>query len=262
MMTIPFYKYQGTGNDFVMIDHRNAQFPLNTAQIKAICDRRFGIGADGLILLENHPDYDFKMVYYNADGQESTMCGNGGRCIVAFAQQLGIINSTTRFIAIDGEHEAAIDTNGLVHLKMVEVQNVQVLNAQTSVLNTGSPHYVHFIDTPIETFPVYEQGQAIRYSEPYQLTGINVNFCQKLSAEKLYVRTYERGVEDETFSCGTGVTAAAIAARFPTIGDHLVSIQTLGGALQVSFTIGNTLNIENIFLIGPAKLVFSGVIHI
>lgn len=260
-MELSFYKYQGTGNDFVMVDNRQNTLSKNdTNLIKTLCDRKFGIGADGLILLENseEPGEDFKMVYFNSDGRESSMCGNGGRCIVAFAHFLGIIKEKTAFSAIDGYHEATID-NGLVSLKMTDVDEIEEKD-DAVFLNTGSPHHVVFLKN-VSSFEVKEEGAAIRYSSEYDKAGgTNVNFAEPLDQTTLRVRTYERGVEDETLSCGTGVTAVALAA-FATgrVETRTVNLDTPGGELSVSFE-PHEKGFRNIWLTGPAKQVFKGVI--
>lgn len=257
MKTLQFYKYQGTGNDFVMIDNRDLHFPKDNSLVEKLCDRRFGIGGDGLILLENDENADFKMVYYNSDGKESTMCGNGGRCIVAFAHFLDIFEEKCTFNAIDGLHEAEI-RNGIVKLKMIDVENISK-DGDATVMNTGSPHYVKFVED-VEDFEVYQTGYEVRNSPNYSREGINVNFVEKINNEELFVRTYERGVEDETYSCGTGVTAAALTY----LTDHdedSVKIKTLGGDLKV-YADKDGENFKNIWLEGPAKQVFKGKINI
>lgn len=253
-----FYKYQGTGNDFVMIDNRQETFnKKDTKHIAFLCDRRFGIGADGLILLENHPTLDFKMVYYNADGNESTMCGNGGRCLVAFAEQLGVIKDKTVFEAIDGEHHASIQ-NGIVKLQMQDVNKVEK-HPNHVFLNTGSPHHVQFEES-IDNFDIKTKGAAIRYGAPYNEAGSNVNFVKKISDQIFAVRTYERGVEDETLSCGTGVTAVAIAMHaLKETNQNKITLKVQGGELQVSFNEDNGVY-SNVWLIGPATYVFEGTI--
>lgn len=258
-MNIPFYKYQGTGNDFVLIDNRNNLFDRERRDLVAsICHRRFGIGADGFILLQNKEGYDFEMVYYNADGNESTMCGNGGRCIVQFAYDLGVIGSQTRFLAVDGPHDAQV-SDGLVHLHMIDVRPMAEKGTNAYFLNTGSPHYVEHVQN-IEQFPVVDSGKKIRYSDAFQPGGTNVNFMQEVDGA-LFVRTYERGVEDETYSCGTGVTAAAIAAS--VLGKTSpVSVKTLGGDLRVSYTKNTDGSYSDVYLIGPAVKVFQGEIAI
>lgn len=256
-MEIPFYKYQGTGNDFIMIDNRSLFFDRNRHDlVAALCHRRFGIGADGLILLQNKEGYDFEMVYFNADGREGSMCGNGGRCIVKFAYDLGVIGNTTRFIAVDGPHDAKVE-DGLVHLHMIDVPSVQQ-ESNYFFMNTGSPHYVAKVNN-IDQYDVVPNGKTIRYSDTFKPAGTNVNFMEK-KGDRLFVRTYERGVEDETYSCGTGVTAAAIAASYQGI-DSPVAIQTLGGPLSVSFDKQADGAFQNIYLIGPAKQVFQGVLN-
>lgn len=251
-----FYKYQGTGNDFVMIDDRDQTFPASDqALIARLCHRRFGIGADGLILLQNHPDYDFRMVYFNADGAEGSLCGNGGRCIVRFAHDLGLFDTTTRFLAIDGEHTAEVRDN-LVHLHMSDVAGMDVRPAHT-FLNTGSPHVVQFVDD-VDEYDVVAEGRAIRYSAAFAPGGTNVNFTQLVGDTGLSVRTYERGVEDETYSCGTGVTAAALAAYRQFDLPSPVAIRVVGGTLQVSFVPQPAGRFSDIYLIGPAERVFTG----
>lgn len=253
-----FYKYQGTGNDFVMIDNRQLIFDKNdTKRIKLLCDRRFGIGADGLILLENHDTLDFKMVYFNADGNESSMCGNGGRCIAAFAKFLGIVENVTSFEAIDGLHQALIE-NDTVKLQMQDVSHLEKFDSHV-FLNTGSPHHVQK-ETDLEHLDIKEVGAIIRYGAPYNSTGSNVNFVSKISETVFSVRTYERGVEDETLSCGTGVTAVALAMNY--IGEtdkNLITLNVEGGKLQVSFE-KEGQGYKNIWLIGPAIQVFKGKI--
>ncbi len=256
---IHFYKYQGAGNDFIIIDNRLQQLRLNTQQIHFLCDRKMGIGADGLMLLEASDDHHFKMVYFNADGNESTMCGNGGRCITAFAQHLGLIQNKATFSAIDGEHEAIFTADGLIALQMNDVENIAHYDTH-SILNTGSPHYVVWAND-LEHINVVEQGRAIRNQEEFAPKGINVNFTASLN-DGLFVRTYERGVEDETLSCGTGVSAAAIAATKDALGNFETNIKTLGGPLKVSFTKNTANSAINVVLTGPAKRVFEGQIHL
>lgn len=260
-MQIQFYKYQGTGNDFVMIDNRSGFFPKeDTALIERLCDRRFGIGADGLILLENDAETDFKMVYYNSDGNQSTMCGNGGRCLVAFAKQLDVIGNTTSFNAVDGLHHASVDKDGIVSLQMIDVDGVKIA-ADYSFLNTGSPHHVQLVDD-LEHYNVKENGAAIRYGELYGQAGSNINFVKKIDESTFALRTYERGVEDETLACGTGATAAAIAMN--AIGETdltAINMNVEGGELSVSFEKEGSKYV-NVFLNGPAKFVFEGIIEI
>ncbi len=255
-----FSKYQGTGNDFVIIDNREVlHTKLTPGLINTICNRRFGVGADGLMLLNSKPGYDFEMVYYNADGHEGSMCGNGGRCIVQFAHDLGIGNNSFKFIAVDGEHIAHVK-DGEVALKMMDVKGIEEKNDEYAVLNTGSPHYVKKV-TDLSGMDVYTAGRAIRYSDAYKEQGINVNFVEQLNDGTLKVRTYERGVEDETFSCGTGVTAAALAFGKGATGFHSVDIEVLGGRLNVSYNRNADGSYENIWLKGPAEKVFEGSFH-
>lgn len=258
-MNMTFAKYQGTGNDFVMIDNRQNNFPKNNhTLIEKLCNRRFGIGADGLILLENDVETDFKMVYYNSDGNESSMCGNGGRCLVAYAKSVGLIEEVTTFLAVDGLHHATILDNGLVSLQMKNVSNVKIADDYV-FLNTGSPHHVLMVDN-LENYDVKTSGAAIRYSDLYGKEGSNVNFVEQISENHFALRTYERGVEDETLSCGTGATAAAIAMNvLGKTKEHHIYIDVEGGKLEVSFVKeGNSYT--NVFLKGPATFVFEGEI--
>ena len=254
-MTQTFYKYQGTGNDFVMIDNRNGLFPKdNTTLITELCDRRFGIGADGLILLENEPSVDFKMVYFNSDGNQSTMCGNGGRCLVAFAQFLGVIKNEATFNAVDGVHKAIVQ-NGIVHLKMNNVDEIYE-KPNAFFLDTGSPHHVQFVKE-LGSLNVKKEGAKLRYGI-YGEKGSNINFVEPLGVAQFAVRTYERGVEDETLSCGTGVTAVALSMhKAGNTASQVVDIDTKGGRLQVKFAI-DSKGYNDIWLIGPAKQVFKG----
>lgn len=250
-----FSKYQGTGNDFVMIDNRDLSFPKeNTKLVAFLCDRRFGIGGDGLILIENDSKTDFKMVYYNSDGKESTMCGNGGRCLVAFAKQLNMISNSCTFIAIDGLHQANINDD-IISLQMIDVDKVSIKENFT-FLNTGSPHHVEIVDD-LKNYDIYNKGKEIRYSNLYAPNGTNVNFVEKISDDYFKVRTYERGVEDETFSCGTGATAVAIAMFENEITNKKsIQIEVPGGMLNVSFNKNGAGVYENVILSGPAKKVF------
>ena len=258
-MLLHFYKYQGTGNDFVIVDNREGTIQLTKEQVALLCNRHFGIGADGLMLLNKNPNYDFEMVYYNADGALGSMCGNGGRCLTRFAFDQGIKPTTYTFIASDGEHEAVIDNNGWVHLKMIDIHTVSYENEAT-VLNTGSPHYVKQVSN-IDSFDVFENGKSIRYNDVYNENGINVNFVEWKNNE-LFVRTYERGVENETFSCGTGVTAAAIAMSSDNIGEQETKIKTLGGHLLIKFNKIDPQHFNHVWLCGPATFIYEGQITI
>ena len=260
-MQLEFYKYQGAGNDFVMIDNRSGFFPKENTQLVAhLCDRRFGIGGDGLILLENDSDTDFKMVYYNSDGNQSSMCGNGGRCLVAFAKDLEVIEDKTTFIATDGLHHASFEDNGLVSLQMIDVPTIAIKNDH-SFLNTGSPHHVQMVED-LEHYNIKEEGAAIRYGELYGAAGSNINFVKKIDDTTFRLRTYERGVEDETLACGTGATAVAIAMNATGQTDATaINIDVEGGKLVVSFDKGQK-GFTNVFLKGPAEFVFKGAIEI
>jgi diaminopimelate epimerase len=258
-MEINFYKYQGTGNDFVILDNRDGAYSAMTVeQVQFLCDRKFGIGSDGLMLLETIDGYDFRMKYFNADGKEGSMCGNGGRCLVQFAKDMGISRSHYHFLAVDGPHEAEFDSKGLVRLKMQDVNTIASDGADM-VLDTGSPHYIRFIDD-LNHLDVFTEGRKIRYNSQYSEKGINVNFVSREN-DGIHVRTYERGVEDETLSCGTGVTASAIAA-FNGIGQQHVFINVEGGKLEVAFNRLDEQHCNDIWLIGPATFVYTGTISL
>ncbi len=260
-MTVTFYKYQGTGNDFIILDNRDGLYnDLNPQQIKKMCNRRFGIGADGLILYEEKEGYDFEMVYFNSDGNTSTMCGNGGRCMVKFANFMGIHKYTYLFMATDGPHEAEIDIKGTIRLKMQDVTNVQEFGTH-AVLDTGSPHYVKFV-SDIKNIDVTADGRDIRNSKNFKAEGINVNFVENIGEDAIYVRTYERGVEDETLSCGTGVTAAALVSSHNAKGFNRVEVKTMGGNLSVEYNRLNETEYKNVWLCGQAEFVYKGEIEI
>ncbi len=253
-MAFEFFKYQGTGNDFILIDNRRRQFPKNdTKMVATLCDRKFGIGADGLILLEDNENHDFTMVYYNSDGNLSTMCGNGGRCLVHFANHLGIITDKAAFEAVDGVHHATIQGN-IVTLGMGAVDQVKFFEGAV-FLDTGSPHHVQMVEN-VAICDVFNEGRTIRNS--YGKEGSNVNFVSQIDDKTFEVRTYERGVEDETLSCGTGVTAVAIAMNASgTTRSNAVKLLTPGGELEVSFTKEGD-RYTQVYLKGPAELVFKG----
>ncbi|XOD68765.1 MAG: diaminopimelate epimerase [Flavobacteriales bacterium AspAUS03] len=257
-MKISFSKYEGTGNDFILLDARMSTMIEAELVIEKLCQRRWGIGADGFILIKDDAECDFYMKYYNADGRESSMCGNGGRCAVAFSKRLGMIIDRVNFKAIDGNHTALIQGD-TVSLQMIDVSTIE--HHPTHVfLNTGSPHHVVFVPR-IDKVDVYEEGKKIRFGKPYFEVGSNVNFVQ-MAADSLKIRTYERGVENETLSCGTGVVAAAIAAHhIRKISVGTVRIETLGGILTVRFT-KTAKTYETVWLEGPARFVFEGCIEI
>lgn len=258
-MKIEFYKYQGTGNDFVIIDNRKEEISLSEKTVRNICHRHFGIGADGLMLLQNKEGYDFEMIYYNSDGNPGSMCGNGGRSIVKFFFDHISKKNSYNFIASDGPHIAEIEGN-TIRLKMQDVTGVQDSN-HGSVLNTGSPHFVKFV-SDVNNMNVYEEGRLIRYSNKFEKEGINVNFVEQLDDDSIFVRTYERGVENETLSCGTGVTAASLLSAHNETGFNHVDVKTFGGNLYVEFEKMKGGIYEQIWLCGPASFVFKGEIDI
>ena len=251
-----FYKYQGTGNDFILIDDRSLNFPEKDVSLVArLCNRRFGIGADGLILIQNAATSDFKMVYFNADGNESSLCGNGARCTIAFANFLNCIEDKTTFEAVDGLHSAHIDGD-IISLQMHDVSKIQAFENHT-FLDTGSPHHVEMVEK-LKTFDVYGNGKRIREGSPYYMTGANVNFVEQLAKDQFAIRTYERGVEDETLSCGTGATAVALAMyenKKTTATKIKINVQ--GGVLEIQFEVTDK-GYSQIFLSGPAEQVYSG----
>ncbi len=258
-MNIIFYKYQGAGNDFIILDNRHNFFPKNNnSLIASLCNRHMGIGADGLILLEEDLNSDFKMVYFNADGNESTMCGNGGRCMVAFAKKLNLFETKTTFSAIDGLHGAEINAT-MVSLEMIDVSEVKIFENHFFI-NTGSPHHVQIVED-LDHFDVVKEGRSIR-NEVYGAEGCNINFVEQLNFQTFKVRTYERGVENETLACGTGVTAVAIAMhKIQKSENHKIFLSTLGSELEVNFNESDG-NYTNITLTGPAEFVFRGTINI
>lgn len=258
-MLLEFYKYQGTGNDFIMIDNRHNAFDKRDLKlIKRLCDRKYGIGADGLILIENLDDLDFNMIYFNADGSQS-FCGNGSRCAVAFSKYLGIIAKEAKFLSTDGEHSAWINEHGEVSLKMHDVEKIEK-GKDYYFINTGSPHYIVQVDN-IQSINVKEKGAAIRYNDRFKDKGTNVNFVS-FEDNSLNIRTYERGVEDETLSCGTGVTAAALGyADAKNILEGKIQVNAVGGSLQVEFKKVDNI-FTNICLNGPSKFVYKGGIEI
>jgi diaminopimelate epimerase len=261
-MKLHFYKYQGTGNDFIILDNRKKEYgDLAGSSIRELCDRRFGIGADGLMMLNEKTGFDFEMKYFNSDGRESSMCGNGGRCLVKFAYHRGIHKNQYNFVAVDGPHEGEIDIDGTVSIKMKDVTHVARFHGD-HILNTGSPHYIKMV-TDVMDLDVFKKGRDIRYSKEFEQEGINVNFVEQLSDEdKILVRTYERGVEEETYSCGTGVTAAALICFHNENGFNDVQVKTLGGTLTVEYDRIDENHFENIWLSGPADLVYEGDIEI
>lgn len=260
-MKFQFEKYQGTGNDFVMLNNLLGEYnAISVQQITLICDRKFGIGADGLIMINQHSSLDFEMDYYNSDGSKS-FCGNGARCAVAYAKALGLIESEAHFMAIDGDHQAQIDDE-TVALNMNDVNAVNQFD-DSFILYTGSPHYVKFVPN-LEREQIVETGKKIRYSDKFKKEGINVNLVQEIHEDSIKIETYERGVEDETLSCGTGATACALVVGFKNEkkGNNRVFVEVKGGNLLVEYYYSGNGIFSEIQLIGPAKFVFKGEIDV
>ena len=268
-MLLKFCKYHGIGNDFIIIDNRMAAFPDNDkVLVSRLCNRRTGIGADGLILLNNAPGYDFRMVYYNADGMESSMCGNGGRCIAKFAASIGLITDKAAFLAIDGEHQAVLhDSEVCISMRDVAIEEV---TSDHCVMDTGSPHYLQFREN-IEDIDLLQEARKIRYSSRFKNKGVNINFLEWKN-DILHIRTYERGVENETLSCGTGMVAAALyaAVKGDLPAPYLWSgknkneckLSTKGGTAKVNFIKASDNSFNGIRLTGPAEFVFKGEIDV
>lgn len=261
---VEFYKIQGAGNDFVVLDNRDGHFSsLTTEQIASLCDRRFGIGGDGLLLLSESTEYAFRMEYFNSDGSRASFCGNGARCICLFAVTIGAVAKGVNFafIADDGIHTATVDyERGWVDLTMKNVGTVSHEPDGAFVLNTGVPHYVRFVDN-VDSIDIMSVAPAIRFADAYKPAGVNVNFVTLDGADHIKIRTYERGVEGETLACGTGITAAAIST-YCKVGCSSVSVSARGGELCVSFTANPDGSFANVLLSGPAKIVFTGSIDL
>jgi diaminopimelate epimerase len=259
-MDVKFSKYQGSGNDFILIDNRTLHLQLDQSTVAGLCHRKFGIGADGLMLLELTPGADYRMVYFNSDGNLSSLCGNGSRCMAAFAHQLNVIGHQAKFLAADGLHDIIIHNDTTISLKMADIRHVEI-GADYFYLNTGSPHYVKVVED-VHQIDVVAEGRTIRYNERFKEDGTNVNFIS-VKEDQVFIRTYERGVEDETLSCGTGATACAIVAALTGIaGRNQCELHTMGGLLKVSYEKVLESNFYNIWLTGPALEVFTGVVQI
>lgn len=259
-MLLNFVKYQGTGNDFIMVDDREKIFPEDISTIPQLCDRRKGIGADGLILIRNHPELDFEMIYFNADGSQS-MCGNGSRCAVNYASSLGMISGDeTHFLSTDGPHKAFLLSDGQVELQLADVPQVHAYENDEMFINTGSPHHIRFV-RDVDQYDVYKEGKLVREDTERYPTGTNVNFVEIGDQQTIKVRTFERGVENETLSCGTGVTAASLAVGMKSVKSP-VTIHTPGGTLKVKFEKAEQHAFKKVFLTGPAEKVFTGQIEI
>lgn len=256
-MNISFSKYEGAGNDFILIDNRHQTIQLSQEKISKLCHRRFGIGADGLMLLENDSESDFRMKYYNSDGLEGSMCGNGGRCIVSFAHQIGIIKQEYLFNAVDGLHKASL-SNGIVNLKMSDIENIEKHKSEW-FLDTGSPHVVKILDD-IKTLDIDSKGKELRFDKRFGVAGTNVNFINIIE-DSIYIRTYERGVEEETLACGTGAVASAIVAHHINNAISSFKVFASGGNLNVSFKFKSN-KYSDIWLSGPATKVFNGIIDL
>ncbi len=262
-MKINFTKYHGTGNDFILIDNRKNQVSLSEVLIKNLCDRHFGIGADGLIILKKSEHYDFEMQYFNSDGKEGTMCGNGARCVIFFARQLGIIPNKTVFTAIDGLHEGQIlninKDEAIAKIRINDISKIEKIE-NAYFIDTGSPHYILFSDN-IKNINIKKEGKKIRYSKQFHPYGTNVDFVE-INNDQVFVRTYERGVEEETLSCGTGVVAVAAAIYLRNNKLIVYNINTLGGLLKVSFRPETNKRFTDVWLEGTSNKVFNGSIEI
>jgi diaminopimelate epimerase len=257
-MLLKFHKYQGTGNDFILVDDREELFPAGDLElVRRLCGRKFGIGADGLILIRNHGALDFDMIYFNSDGTQS-LCGNGSRCAVRFAHSLGICSKAARFNTIEGELSASIERDE-IYLKMPDVAGIKNVDADLFV-NTGSPHYIRYVND-VSNYDVFKEGRSIRYSGMYGERGTNVNFMEARGQNEIFVRTYERGVENETLSCGTGVTACALVHGSMGSGGP-VTVYTPGGRLTVNFRKHDNGSFTDIYLVGPAEKVFEGSVEL
>ncbi len=256
-MEIPFVKYQGTGNDFILIDNRQESFPKDDLSlISRMCHRKWGIGADGLMLIEQNGLEDFEMIFFNPDGTKS-LCGNGSRCAVAFAQTLGLLVSETQFLTTDGQHHARVE-NQQIHFQIHDVRDIRQYTENDFFIFNGSPHHVRFV-TDLTKVDITGEGRTLRNDPRYSPDGTNVNFVA-ITEKGIEVRTYERGVENETLSCGTGVVASALASSLKGVQSP-ITVETQGGSLTVTFTKGDT-GFANIYLAGPAQKVFTGVYHI
>jgi diaminopimelate epimerase len=255
-----FYKYHGAGNDFIMIDNRDGHFDKSDLQrVRLLCHRHFGIGSDGLILIEKHPELDFTMIFFNPDGSQS-FCGNGSRCAMAFAKQLGMIEKECRFLSTDGVHQGIYFSNDDIHLKMHDVEQIEI-GDDYYLLNTGSPHYISFVDD-LDSVDVAAEGKKIRYNARFKAEGVNVNFVQLVNDNNIKIRTYERGVEAETLACGTGIVAAALASAIKFNVSNNFNVKALGGELLVTFNSQGDNRFNNLWLVGSAKFVFEGEIYV
>lgn len=259
-MSIPFVKYSGTGNDFVLVDDRNRTFPeQDTSLIQAMCNRHFGIGSDGIMLLRNHPDCDFQMIFFNPDASQS-LCGNGSRCAVHYAKELGLTKEEGVFTTTDGGHSYRFNENEEVEISMSDVNSIECFNGMDFV-NTGSPHLIINREN-LDSIDILDEGRKWRMDQRFAKSGgTNVNFVQEVDSNSLQIRTYERGVEAETLSCGTGVTAAALAKKKGEMGKHLINVQTAGGTLSVKF-LNSDIGFSEIKLNGPVMKIFEGVYNV
>jgi diaminopimelate epimerase len=284
MKNLSFTKMSGAGNDFIVIDkNKFPGFAVNPSLIRKLCDRRNGIGADGLITIEKKPEFDFEMAYYNADGSTGSLCGNGARCAIKFALLNGLINgSVTDFICEGVEYSGAVLNEDLIQFNLnkpskidlnvlINVDNTEI---KLSSINTGSPHAVIYINdfsqipeesekllTKLNTFPVVELGRKIRNHEHFAPAGTNVNFLM-IHNNQIYIRTYERGVEDETLACGTGSVAAAVISNLKFgLQPPIKLISKSGEELSVNFNYRDS-EFTDISLTGPAKIIFTGEIDL